>query len=355
MAWPPDVTSLITPPRTESPFERRLELDPQKAVCLAARKQRSGRLGRSNLSRSGTARRGKLGRPEGRIDATRHRWVAGGAHRLMGRGPARGPAGQLRRGPGSRSPHLHPALLQPDLVAAGAHPAFLGRRRPRPRGGFARDRRAGAARFAISDPASQPRRGRDGRAVFVHGRNGAGESGGGPRPGHSRRRCRAAGFCHRALPNRGRLLAGGVEPRPSPWRRDLAVRARRGEPFRERRQVGDGRGGVSAGQEDPRVESSAIASSLGLDALAVTKLGRLAAAAPDVCREVEFSPDYSEWSFLPSYNAHFFRRVHTIDDLLVVEGSLVPRAAVEGTTTTALGAAFTLGEVQSLPDGLVAF
>src|SRR5438093_1118520 len=320
MAWPPDVTSLITPPRTESPFERRLELDPPKAVCLAARKQRSGRLGRSNLSRSGTARRGKLGRPEGRIDATRHRWVAGGAHRLMGRGPARGPAGQLRRGPGSRSPHLHPALLQPDLVAAGAHPAFLGCRRPRPRGGFARDRRAGASRFAISDPASQPRRGRDGRAVFVHGRNGARESGGGPRPGHSRRRCRAAGFCHRALPNRGRLLAGGVEPRPSPWRRDLAVRARRGVPVRERR-----------------------------------KLGRLAAAAPDVCREVEFSPDYSEWSFLPSYNAHFFRRVHTIDDFLVVEGSLVPRAAVEGTTTTSPGTAFKLEEGSSLPDGIVTF
>src|SRR5438477_1353920 len=34
MAWPPDVTSLITPPRTESPFERRLELDPQKQYAL---------------------------------------------------------------------------------------------------------------------------------------------------------------------------------------------------------------------------------------------------------------------------------------------------------------------------------
>ena len=112
---------------------------------------------------------------------------------------------------------------------------------------------------------------------------------------------------------------------------------------------------VAADQEDQRVESSAIASSLGLDALAVTKLGRLAAAAPDVCREVEFSPDYSEWSFLPSYNAHFFRRVHTIDDLLVVEGSLVPRAAVEGTTTTSPGTAFKLEEGSSLPDGIVTF
>jgi class 3 adenylate cyclase len=112
---------------------------------------------------------------------------------------------------------------------------------------------------------------------------------------------------------------------------------------------------VAADQEDTRVSSSSIAASLGLDQLAVTKLGRLVAQAPDVSREGEFASDYSEWSFLPSYNVHFFRRAHTIDDFLVVESTLVPRAASEGTTTTSPGTAFKLEEVTSLPDGIVTF
>src|SRR6267143_685580 len=112
---------------------------------------------------------------------------------------------------------------------------------------------------------------------------------------------------------------------------------------------------VAADQEDVWVSSSSIASSLGIDALGVTKLGRLVASTPDVCREGEFAPDHSEWTFLPSYNVHFFRRVHTIDDFLVVESSLVPRAAVEGTTTTSPGTAFKVEEGTSLPDGIVTF
>ena len=112
---------------------------------------------------------------------------------------------------------------------------------------------------------------------------------------------------------------------------------------------------VAADQEDHPVDSSSIAASLGADSLALTKLGRLAAATPDVCREGQFALDFSEWSFRPSYNVHFFRRVHTIDDFLVVAGSLVPRAAVEGTTTTSPGTAFKVEEVTSLPDGIVTF
>jgi len=112
---------------------------------------------------------------------------------------------------------------------------------------------------------------------------------------------------------------------------------------------------VAADQDDNPVESSSIAASLGVDSLAVTKLGRLAAVTPDVCREGEFAPDFAEWSFRPSYNAHFFRRVHTIDDFLVVEGTLVPRAATEGTTTTSPGTAFKVEEASSLPDGIVTF
>jgi class 3 adenylate cyclase len=112
---------------------------------------------------------------------------------------------------------------------------------------------------------------------------------------------------------------------------------------------------VAADQDDNPVESSSIAASLGIDSLAVTKLGRLVAVTPDVCREGEFAPDFAEWSFRPSYNAHFFRRVHTIDDFLVVEGTLVPRAATEGTTTTSPGTAFKVEEASSLPDGIVTF
>lgn len=112
---------------------------------------------------------------------------------------------------------------------------------------------------------------------------------------------------------------------------------------------------VAADAEDRRVSSSEIARSLGLDALAITKLGRLLALAPDVARDAEFALDLSEWSFLPSYNVHFFRRAHTIDDFLVVEGTLVPRAAADGTTTTSPGTAFKVEEGSSLPDGIVTF
>ena len=121
---------------------------------------------------------------------------------------------------------------------------------------------------------------------------------------------------------------------------------------------------VAADQEDVWISSSSVGPTMSIDTLAVTKLGRLAATTPDVCRAGQFAPDYSEWSFLPSYNVHFFRRVHTIDDFLVVQSSLVPRAAGEGTTTTSPGTAGTSGtagtafkveEGASLPDGIVTF
>ena len=115
---------------------------------------------------------------------------------------------------------------------------------------------------------------------------------------------------------------------------------------------------VAADQEDVWVASASVAASLDIDALALTKLGRLVATTPDVCREGEFAPDYAEWTFLPSYNVHFFRRVHTIDDFLVVQNSLLPRAAGEGTTTTSpgtAGTAFKVEEGAALPDGIVTF
>ena len=113
---------------------------------------------------------------------------------------------------------------------------------------------------------------------------------------------------------------------------------------------------VGADHEDARVESTAVAAELGLDSLAVSKLGWLASVTPDVCRDGSFAPDYSEWSFRPAYNVHLFRRVHTIDDFLVVESSLLPRAAAEGTTTTSPGSmSFKVEEGSSLPDGIVTF
>ena len=115
---------------------------------------------------------------------------------------------------------------------------------------------------------------------------------------------------------------------------------------------------VEADRQDRAVESADVASDLALDPSAIAKLGRLVAAAPDVCREGEFAEDFSSWTFLPSYNVHFFRRVHTIDDFLVVEASLVPRAASEGTTTTTPGEGgkgFEVEEGASLPDGIVTF
>src|SRR5205823_4463036 len=115
---------------------------------------------------------------------------------------------------------------------------------------------------------------------------------------------------------------------------------------------------VAADQEDVWVASGSVAASLDIDALALTKLGRLVATTPDVCREGEFALDYAEWTFLPSYNVHFFRRVHTIDDFLVVQNSLLPRAAGEGTTTTSpgtAGTAFKVEEGAALPDGIVTF
>ena len=112
---------------------------------------------------------------------------------------------------------------------------------------------------------------------------------------------------------------------------------------------------VAADQEDRRVLSSEIAQSLALDPLAITKLGHILAVSTDVARDAEFAADFSDWSFLPSYNVHFFRRAYAIDDFLVVEGTLVPRAAVEGTTTTSPGTAFKIEEGSSLPDGIVTF
>lgn len=114
---------------------------------------------------------------------------------------------------------------------------------------------------------------------------------------------------------------------------------------------------VEADQRDHPVTSAEVAQTLGLSELETAKQGRLIAVSQDVSREFQASEDFATWSFLPSYNVHFFRRAHSIEDFLAIESSLVPRAAQDGATTTSPGGtSFKVEESASpLPDGIVTF
>jgi class 3 adenylate cyclase len=112
---------------------------------------------------------------------------------------------------------------------------------------------------------------------------------------------------------------------------------------------------VDADQAMQRFTSEDAARELSLDGLSATKLGRLLAAAPDVCRESEAAEDFSTWSFLPSYNVHFFRRVKSVDDYLATAANInltngFVAGSVLGSTTGALRE-----EPDGLPDGVVTF
>lgn len=111
---------------------------------------------------------------------------------------------------------------------------------------------------------------------------------------------------------------------------------------------------VTADQEDRRVTSEEVISRLGLTADAAAKVGRLVAAATDVSLDAQFTADFAGWSFRPSYNVHFFRRIHGIDDYLAITTTLAPRAASES-TGTASRLAFKPEEAGTLPDGIVTF
>ena len=111
---------------------------------------------------------------------------------------------------------------------------------------------------------------------------------------------------------------------------------------------------VDADQAVERVTSEDAALELTLDAQATTKLGRLLSEAPDICREGEVADDYSTWSFLPSYNVHFFRRTKSIDDYLGVVANLNPRD--NGGDGVLSARALLNGDTpDSLPDGVVTF
>ena len=108
---------------------------------------------------------------------------------------------------------------------------------------------------------------------------------------------------------------------------------------------------VAADETVGRVTSEEAAQELNLDAQATAKLGRLLSVAPDICREGEVLDGFSSWSFLPSYNVHFFRRAKSIDDYLGVVGNLNPRDGAGDVALTAPGQAN--GDL--LPDGVVTF
>jgi class 3 adenylate cyclase len=94
---------------------------------------------------------------------------------------------------------------------------------------------------------------------------------------------------------------------------------------------------------------------LGLDGLAATKLGRLLAAAPDICRDPETADDFSSWSFLPSYNVHFFRRVKSVDDYLATAANInLTNGLVPGSVAVQSNGA-SHEQPDGLPDGVVTF
>ena len=111
---------------------------------------------------------------------------------------------------------------------------------------------------------------------------------------------------------------------------------------------------VDADQSVERVTSEDAALELQLDATATARLGRLLSMAPDICREGEIGDDFATWTFLPSYNVHFFRRVKTIDDYLGVVANLNPREGGGVGLLSARGSHN--GEApDALPDGVVTF
>lgn len=111
---------------------------------------------------------------------------------------------------------------------------------------------------------------------------------------------------------------------------------------------------VDADQAVERLTSEAAARDLSLDPRATAKLGRLLSVAPDICREGDVVDGFSSWSFVPSYNVHFFRRAKTIDDYLGVVANLNPRDGGADVTLSARGALN--GDLPvPLPDGVVTF
>ncbi|HEV3102203.1 MAG TPA: adenylate/guanylate cyclase domain-containing protein [Candidatus Dormibacteraeota bacterium] len=112
---------------------------------------------------------------------------------------------------------------------------------------------------------------------------------------------------------------------------------------------------VEADQAMCRINREDAARELNLDDLGAIKLGRLLSLAPDICRDREASEDLASWSFLPSYNVHFFRRVKSIDDYLATCATVnLSNGAVAGSPVTQ-PERDSQDEPAGLPDGVVTF
>jgi len=112
---------------------------------------------------------------------------------------------------------------------------------------------------------------------------------------------------------------------------------------------------VDADQSMQRLTREDAARELNLDGLAATKVGRLLAAAPDICRDPEAAADFSTWSFLPSYNVHFFRRVKSVDDYLATAANInLTNGFVAGPVLAQSNGASN-DQPDGLPDGVVTF
>ncbi len=112
---------------------------------------------------------------------------------------------------------------------------------------------------------------------------------------------------------------------------------------------------VVADEADTRVQSTDVARHLHLDEPAVARLGRLLQAERDVWREGDANDDLTVWSFLPSFNIHFFRRISTVDDYLAIEASLNPPPASRNGATKGRNDSVRAESQAALPDGIVTF
>jgi len=112
---------------------------------------------------------------------------------------------------------------------------------------------------------------------------------------------------------------------------------------------------VAADQENRRLTSEEAARELSLDEVSATKLGRLLAASPEVCREGEFGADFATWSLLPSYNVHFFRRANSIDEYVVVAARIGSKADADPARGSRPPTPIGAETATSLPDGIVTF
>jgi class 3 adenylate cyclase len=112
---------------------------------------------------------------------------------------------------------------------------------------------------------------------------------------------------------------------------------------------------VAADEADTRVTSAAVAQELRIDELAVMKLGCLLQAERDVWRDGEGNEDLTVWSFVPSFNVHFFRRISTVDDYLAIEAGLNPARSEKNGSAKSADDGLAAERQSALPDGIVTF